>query len=252
MYNLKNFAKEDVFESAIALRNMDNESANTEETANKIVKYIYSKFTFPDTEESACALVRFFKTHPYQLLEDDVQKAAQALIGREDIPAATQCLTLLGTAGDRPEWNFRQGSNGHQAIPLIDGDFVRGIPMIFQLIRQFGLDVSTVLEGSPTMITQSACRGFNVFYVPEALDSPYIPAQSDFVAPHKVQSVLGFGGLLATGDLFAVILFSKVFIPLETAKQFKWLSAYVRLAAEKFDREKTFARSLKPQSPVKS
>lgn len=63
----------------------------------------------------------------------------------------TQCLILLDTAGDRPEWNFRRGSESHQAVPLIDKDFVRGIPMISQLIQQFGLDICTALENSPTM-----------------------------------------------------------------------------------------------------
>ena len=157
-------------------------------------------------------------------------------------------MTLLATRGDRPEWNIRQGSNGHQAIPLLSEEFVQGIPMISQLIHQLGLDLELVLSASPSMITNAPCRGFNVFHIPQALDSPYIPAQTEFVIPHKVKSVLGFGGLLGTGDLFTVIGFSKVFVPLETAQHFKWLSAYVRLAAEKFGREQTFSPAAVPHA----
>jgi hypothetical protein len=156
------------------------------------------------------------------------------------VPSATKCLTLLATAGEEPHWNYRQGSTGHQGIPLLDQGFVHRAPMILQLIQQFGLEVSKVIETVPTLITETPHKAFNVFYVPTAVGSPYIPAQQEFVEPYGVQSVLGFGGLLPSGELFAVILFSKVPIPLETASRFRWLSAYVRIAMEGFDRAHTF------------
>lgn len=93
---------------------------------------------------------------------------------------------------------------------------------------------------TPSIITENPHKSFNVFYIPQALNSPYIPAQDEFVIPHKIKSVLGFGGMLPSGDLFAVILFSKMFIPLETAERFKWLSAYIRIAIEEYGRERTF------------
>ena len=46
--------------------------------------------------------------------------------------------------------------------------------------------------------------------------------------PHKVRSVVGFGGILTTGDLYAVILFSKVTIPRATAQLFKPLALRVK------------------------
>ena len=52
-------------------------------------------------------------------------------------------------------------------------------------------------------------KTYNVFHVPEAFDNPLIPAQEDFVLPYRIKSVLGFGGLLPSGDIFAVILFLK-------------------------------------------
>ncbi len=59
-------------------------------------------------------------------------------------------------------------------------------------------------------------------------------AQKDFVIPHGVHSVLGFGGVLATGDLFAVILFATVHIPRQTADLAKLLAASVKRAIEPF------------------
>lgn len=240
MYTLDQFSKADMCRCAVTLRNMDERSQSMEETANRVVRYLYENFVDPHTGQPACALVRFFKTHPFGYLPPAVQESARGILQGQYVPSATKCLTLLATAGDEPHWNYRQGSAGHQGIPLLDQDFVHRAPMILQLIQQFGLEVSRVIETVPTLITATPHKAFNVFYVPTAVGSPYIPAQKEFVAPYGVQSVLGFGGLLPSGELFAVILFSKVPIPLETANRFRWLSAYVRIAMEGFDRTRTF------------
>ncbi|MGD1857837.1 MAG: hypothetical protein ACFB2W_26675 [Leptolyngbyaceae cyanobacterium] len=205
-----------------------------EETANRIVHYIYDNFLDSRTQERQIALARFFKIHPYRELGKRLQGEAQAIVKDRYISPATKCLTLLATAGDEPHWNDRRRSNGHQAIPLVDEDFVRRAPMVLQLIQQFGLEVKTVIETDPVLITKSPHRTFNVFHIPTALNSPYIPAQKEFVAPYRIKSVLGFGGLLPSNDLFAVILFSKAFVPIETANRFKFISAYVRVAVESF------------------
>ncbi|MEL6380937.1 MAG: hypothetical protein AAFQ89_00395 [Cyanobacteria bacterium J06626_18] len=211
-----------------------------EETANRIVRYIYENFVELNTDKKACALVRFFKTHPYEELDKNLQGQAQSILGSRFIPARTKCLTLLATAGDEPHWNYRQGSTGHQAIPLIDKNFVDRAPMISQLIQQFGLKISTVIDTNPALITKVPHKAFNVFYIPEALGSPHIPAQEKFVMPYQVKSVLGFGGMLPSKELFSVILFSKVAIPQETANHFRWVSAYVRIAIECCTRDNIF------------
>ncbi|MBW4443647.1 MAG: hypothetical protein KME10_20925 [Plectolyngbya sp. WJT66-NPBG17] len=241
MYDLANFTKDDMRHCAIKLRNLEERSHSMEETADRIVRYLHENLIDRQTGKSACALVRFFKTHPYGDLSPDLQEAAQAILKGRSIIRATKCLTLLATAGDEPYWNARQDSTGHQAIPLIDRDFVYRAPMILQLIQQFGLEVSAVIDTAPTLITKATHKSFNVFHVPEAIGSPHIPAQDQFVLPYKVQSVLGFGGMLPSGNLFAVILFSKVPISLATAGHFKWISAYVRIAVESFDRGNVFA-----------
>lgn len=240
MYDLAAFTKEDMRHCAIKLRNMDERSPSMEETADRIVRYLYENLVDRRTGKNACALVRFFKTHPYGDLSTDLQEAAQAILKGRSIIRSTKCLTLMATAGEEPYWNDRQESTGHQAIPLIDQDFVYRAPMILQLIQQFGLEVSAVIDTAPTLITKTSHKAFNVFHVAEAVGSPHIPAQEQFVRPYQVQSVLGFGGMLPSGNLFAVILFSKVPISLITAGHFKWISAYVRIAVESFDRGKVF------------
>ena len=91
--------------------------------------------------------------------------------------------------------------------------------MISQLIKELGLELSYVLQPSPDIVKELAGKRHGVFHVEHALGSPYIPAQQEFVVRFGIKSVLGFGGMLATGDLFAVILFATVHVPSSTAER---------------------------------
>jgi hypothetical protein len=236
MYDLTNFTQDDMYKCAIALRNMNSGCKTMEETANRMISYLYENLLDGKTGKRACSLVRFFKTHPYEELNTELQKAATEILRGRWANPSTKCLTLLATAGDEPHWNSRYTSTGHKAIPLIDRGFVERVPMISQLIQQFGLEIENVIEPAPELLADLESHTFNVFYIPEALDSPYIPAQKDFVIPYKIKSVMGFGGMLPSGNLFAILLFAKVLIPHNTAKDlFKWISAYARIPTASFD-----------------
>lgn len=225
---------------AIALRNIDLGAKSMEEVADRMVRYLYENLIDQQTGKPACALVRFFKTHSYRDLHQSLQEAACDILGSRSIIPATKCLTLLATAGDEPHWNSRHHSTGHKAIPLIDRDFIERAPMISQLIKQFGLEAEAILKPDPKLILDLQRTKFNVFYVPDALGSAHIPTQKDFVIPYQIKSVLGFGGMLPSGNIFAIILFSKTWFPYDTAELFKWVSAYARIAVVSFDRGAIF------------
>ena len=114
--------------------------------------------------------------------------------------------------------------------------------MISNLVRQLGVEVEALLKPTPELLVESDSSSFNVFHVPDARQSAYIPDQADFVEPFGIESVLGVGGMLPRGDIFAVILFSKVPIPRETAQLFRTLALNVKMAALPFD-EAVFARA---------
>lgn len=246
MYDLVNFNQEDMCKCAIALRSASSNAKSMEEVANRIVRYLYENCVDPKTGRSACALVRLFKTHPYGELPGELQAAARDILQGNAVEQTTKCLTLLATAGDEPHWNVRGGSTGHKAIPLVDESFVKQIPMISRLLQQFGLEISTVLEPMPELLINSDRKIHStfIFHVPKALGSQHIPAQAEFVIPYHVKSVLGFGGLLPSGNLFVIIMFAKTWIPQETANLFKWVSAYAWIALTAFDRDTVFADSI--------
>ena len=63
-----------------------------------------------------------------------------------------QCLTLLATVGEQAEWNVRDQSIGHQAIPLPSEEIVARAPMISQPIRQLGLEIHTIIRPEPSIL----------------------------------------------------------------------------------------------------
>jgi hypothetical protein len=174
-------------------------------------------------ELSESALVRLYKTHPFGGLPPDVQD----FVG-EPIDPEVRCLTLLGTAGDEPEWNDRRLSRAHQAIALPSEHVVEQLPMVRQLITQLGLDISTVVRPDARVSQELSQRTYDVFHVADASTSPFVPAK-EFVEAHGIRSALGFGGMLYTGDFYAVVLFSKVPVSVDTAQLLKILSLPVRV-----------------------
>jgi hypothetical protein len=153
-----------------------------------------------------------------------------------------KCLTLMATLGQTAAWNSRHNSRGHRAIPLPSPEMVEKAPMISQLIKEFGLEVSSVLQPSPDVVRELAGKRHGVFHVEEALGSPYIPAQEEFVVRFGIQSVLGFGGLLINGDLFAVILFATVRVSQASADRFRTLALDVKSALSRYNETNTFSQ----------
>ena len=201
-----------------------------EEVANRIARYIRAELVDGSAEVPCCPLVRFYITRRYEALDEVQQRfAVGALEGASPLPG-TRCLTLLATVGQEPAWNSRQHSVGHKAIPLVSRKIVARAPMISSLISQFGLDLGALLDPELVVMAELEQKSYNVFFVPEALGSSSIPAQQEFVVPYRIRSVLGFGGMLPTGDLFALILFSQVPIGSATAELFKTLALNVKLA----------------------
>ena len=198
-----------------------------EEAAQRVCRVLYDELVTSDGAK-ACSLVRCYKTHAYGNLEPELQSFAKAVLKGHPLAPNVRCLTLIGTAGDEKAWNARRSSAGHQSIPLPSADIIEKAPMISQLIRQFGLELNDVVQPTTDLVRGMQGKTYGVFHVPDAVGSPYIPAQKDFVLKFGIRSVVGFGGSLPTGDLFAVILFARVPISSETADRFRNLALDVK------------------------
>ena len=226
MTDLTRFSVADMMQLGGALREMADGASSTEEYAGRIVRHLYDEFTKSGTRQ--CALVRFFKTHPFRELESEQQAFARRMLGTAPPTENLTCLTLLATAGDESGWNSRHASRGHMAIPLVSAGMVANAPMISQLITQFGIDVGRVVQPRPITILDQEQTMYNVFYVEDANGSPHVVAQKEFVIPYGIRSVIGFGGMMASGHMFATVMFTRVLVPRENADRFSTVALGVK------------------------
>ena len=106
---------------------------------------------------------------------------------------------------------------------------VAALPMITRLLHQLGLDMTALVEGHPGLSMEVNSPSYNLFYVPEAVGSPHIPNQ-EFVTENGIRSVIGFGGLLPSQEMFATILFCRNYVARERALLFRSLTLNTQIA----------------------
>jgi hypothetical protein len=240
MYDLTKFGLSEMIESGRELRKLGSAARSMEEAAQEMTSFFHDRFV-DDAGTPNLVLARCFKTHPFGNLSPELKQAARASAGGVAIPSSALCLTLLGTRGHRPEWNDRHRSAGHQAIPLISHEAIARAPMIARLFQQMGVaseylvhEKSAEQSAFPPrrqeeLMLDIEGRHFNVFYVPEAQGSAFIPAQQEFVERFGVRSAIGFGGVLPQRELFAFVLFTRVAVNRETAELFRTLALAAKL-----------------------
>lgn len=239
-YELSRFGVKGMMECRGRIRDLFLDDPPTlEDAAERSLEFLRTEFV-DEAGRSACALVRFFKTHPYGDLPEDLQSLVRAALPDAPPVQDLRCLTLIATRGDEPDWNSRLASRHHRVIPLMSVEMVEQAPMIAQLITGLGVPISNVVRPSPALLLGREQTAQNVFYVPRALGSPHIVAQEDFVVRYGIESVLGFGGLLASGDLFATIMFSRVAIPPSTADHFGVIGLNMKIAILRLARKPLF------------
>jgi len=233
-YDLTTFGLGEMLKCSPRLRETATGAPTLELAAQRVSRFLYDELQGADGERQ-CALVRCYKTTAFGSLEPDLQDFARAAMGSRQPWPTMKCLTLMATVGQTAAWNSRHYSRGHRAIPLPSPEIIEKAPMISQLIKEFGLELSSVLQPSPEVVRELAGKRHGVFHVGDALDSPYIPAQQEFVERFGIRSVVGFGGLLVNGDLFAVILFATVRVSPGSADRFRTLALYVKSGFSRFN-----------------
>ncbi len=224
MYSLARFSLLEMTECSAVLRQLGDQSRSQREVAARAVDYLYASLGDPHTGARDCVLVRCFKTVSYCRLDPSIQRLAREKLGGIPPLPDLKCFTLMATAGEESDWNQVELSHRYRVIPMVNADFVKQFPMFSQLLHQFG--VSTAFDVTPKgeWLVDVGEKTYNVFYVPDALHNPYVPVQKEFVRKFGVASVLCFGGMLPSRDLFAVILFSRTPVPRDTAMLCKSLA----------------------------
>src|SRR5262245_34104456 len=165
MHDLTAFTLGDMTDCGAALRRLGSGALSMEEVADRVVHYLFDHLRDGPAGPPGCVLCRFFLTQPLGALPDDLRRFARRLLGADPPAPDLKCLTLLATVGERPAWNRRAASVGHQAIPLPSPELLTQLPMIAQLVRQFGLEPGLLLKTDPALLVDHGQRTYNVFHV---------------------------------------------------------------------------------------
>src|SRR4051794_553135 len=229
MHDLTQFSVADMLEVGAELRRCCTEAVSLETVAQRIVDFLYDDWRDRDGAR-ASALVRFFITRPFDSIPAGYQKFARSISGNDQPSGNTRCLNVLAGAGVEPQWNFPTSS---AASPDSTREERIGLPMPMaaRLMRQFGLDVTSETEHRAQFVFDDKQRA-TVFHLPEVRGSDHLPA--DFVERYDIRSVLGFGGIAGSGDVFAVLMFTTVPVSRETAELFEPVALSVRTAMNSF------------------
>lgn len=165
--------------------------------AEKFVAGLYERFS------DSLVLLRLFITLSY----DQLPKEERLFVdrrGRETqtshlLHAATPIFTLLGTRGQRPEWNDRSASSHFRCIPLASTAFVSSLSMLSRQFESVGFDLGLIDNWDREVVaTGRADRYRGILYIRDAgidrdTQGRMIVPKQDFVAAAGVKTTLGFG-----------------------------------------------------------
>jgi hypothetical protein len=198
--------------------------ATLEDAAQHYMSILY------ETLSESIVLVRLFAMIPYQKLpqanKEFVANLAESANITELIQDQTLVLSLLGSRGEKPEWNDRHNSKGHVGIPLASADFIDRIPMMSRLLKQLGAGIDWIDDYDTELVAKTFQNISGVFHVRDAkseLDSQgrNIIAAQDFVEAEGVKTVFGVGGCyMGTSLFFATIVFVRELLDRDTVERF--------------------------------
>lgn len=181
--------------------------ASVEEACSVLCGELYERCRPAAGGERSLVLSRIYLSLPFPALEGGSAAFAREKFGVD--PGPTDLfLALLGTRGDDPDWCERKRSRGHRAIPL-NRQTVATVPMLARCFQQIGFDLEVVLKAEEGIHLDGVSSAFGLFHVDEALGSPFVPAQDEFVRPRGVRSVVGCGTMLPNGAVSIWIGFSR-------------------------------------------
>ncbi len=220
------------------------QSTCLEEASQTLAGTLYTEF------EESVVLARVFLTLPFSGLPPANKEFVQKLVesaGVSGLKGTTPVLSLLGTRGEKADWNDRCNSRGHLGIPLISSAFVDAIPMISRLLKELGVPLAWVDSHDSEIIRLAVGRSAALFFVENAADATdtqgrKIIAAQDFVSTHLVKSVFGAGRAYCDSQILVMIVFCRDFVSRATAQRFLTLTeSFESKSAARFGTNKVFA-----------
>lgn len=168
-----------------------------EEVAQAFIDLIYEYF------QESLVLLRLFSSVPYSALSaQDKQLVDKKAIDTGTVHLykdGTPILTLLGTRGQKSEWNERNKSQGFRCIPLVSGAYVASLSMLAMQFRKMNFDFELFDAWDKTFVAKGRADQYSgMLYVNHSGSDKdeqgrMIVPRQEFVAENNVRTTLGFG-----------------------------------------------------------
>jgi hypothetical protein len=221
---LSGFSREDHFDLQGRIESEVGACLSLEAAAQSYMSILYETFG------ASIVLARLFATIALRELPEPNRAFVGDLAGNAGIADRihddTLILSLLGTRGERPDWDDRRQSKGHVGIPLASSTFVDQIPMVSRLLKQLGAGLDWIDSGDSQIVSRTFGNLSGVFYVEDAAgevdaQGRKIIAAQDFVRAFGVRTVFGIGGCyLGTSVFFVIVLFLREYVEKDVAERF--------------------------------
>lgn len=221
MLNFKTSTEEDFIAFARSVAEEVDGYPSHEAISQHLTQRLYE--AMQDGDGPILQLVRVYRLCKYDELPYDLKQSAD--------PQAPFRMVLTGTYGVESAWRDRGKSQSHKLIPVEPGTVRTNLPMFeYLLVGSMGVDLDVLYQThDPIEATQTSISG--LVHIEDAFDSRYIPAQKNFVRPYGIESLVGFGGLLAGVNreltLYAMLAFSRQHIDEIGAANFQAMQPFV-------------------------
>jgi hypothetical protein len=221
---ISEFSVEDFVELHDKVAKGITDSVSLEDAAQKYLSVLY------ESVKESIVLARLFATIHFRDLPKSNKEFVMNLASSENLTGLirdeTLVLSLLGTRGDKPEWNDRRKSKGHVGIPMISSGFINRIPMVSRLLKELGAGIDWIDTNDTELVAKTFENISGVFHVSDAgteVDSlgRKIIAAQDFVEAEGIKTVFGVGGCyLGTSLFFTTIIFLRESLEKIKARRF--------------------------------
>lgn len=185
------------FETLLNAVKIINGMGMAQELAQEFIDIIYEYF------QESLVLLRLFLTVPYSALpildKHLVDRKAKDSGHAHRCNDGTPVLTLLGTRGQKSDWNERVRSQGFRCIPLVSSEYVSSLSMLSMQFRKMNLDLGLFDRWDTAIVARGrADEYYGILYVNHAgtdkdEQGRMIVPRQEFVTDNNVKTVLGVG-----------------------------------------------------------
>src|SRR3954453_5693411 len=226
MYVLERFSVDDLVELSREVRSLGEGAGSMAEVAQRLVDGLFDAFR-TEAGQHALLSARLYKSHRFGELPPDLK---QYTLDRGEQPADRQTCLVLLAAADAPEIARAAAESDDRVQPLTEEGLARQ-PLMRHLLEGLGVEVASVLDPDRAAESRLHTRDLDVFHVPDRAMAEGVDEEArERVQELGLSSMAVTGGVLLSGELFMVALFTRVEISDYVAQLMRSLGLAIKAA----------------------